>query len=138
MTDLSRFHATDSTIHAQALAEVVRGRKDSHWMWFVFPQLRDLGRSPTALRYGLAPEEAAAFLADPTLGPRLNMITRALMTHAGHRTATDIFGPVDALKLCSSLTLFAAQPDADPVFAQALAAFCAGPCLQTLARIRGA
>ena len=110
MIDLSRFHAVDAAIHAQALAEVIAGRKVSHWMWFVFPQLRGLGRSPTALHYGLTAEEAAPFLADPLLGPRLVQITRALLAHAGQRSATAILGPVDALKLCSSMTLFAAVP----------------------------
>lgn len=133
MPDLSRFHATDPAVHARALAEITRGRKESHWMWFVFPQLRGLGRSPTAQHYGLEPQEAAPFLADPLLGPRLVAISRALMAYAGRRSAVDIFGPVDALKLCSSMTLFAAQLDAHPVFAQVLAAFCTGPCQQTLA-----
>lgn len=102
-------------------------------MWFVFPQLRGLGRSPTALHYGLEPGEAAAFLADPMLGPRLVQISRALLAHAGHRSATSILGTVDALKLRSSMTLFAAVPGADPVFAAVLAAFCDGPCPQTRA-----
>lgn len=133
MTDLSRFHAVDPAVHAQALAEIVAGRKDSHWMWFVFPQLRGLGRSPTALHYGVEPEEAAPFLADPLLGPRLVKISRALMAHAGKRSARAIFGPVDALKLCSSMTLFGSVPGADPVFAEVLEAFCHGPCRQTLA-----
>lgn len=136
MTDLSRFHAVDAKVHAQALAEIVAGRKDSHWMWFVFPQLRGLGRSATALHYGLEPEEAAPFLADPLLGPRLVQISRALMSHAGKRSATAIFGPVDALKLCSSMTLFAEVLGADPVFAKVLAAFCDGPCAQTQALLR--
>jgi uncharacterized protein (DUF1810 family) len=136
VTDLSRFHAVDPSIHAQALAEIVAGRKDSHWMWFVFPQLRGLGRSPTALHFGLEPEEAAPFLADPLLGPRLVKISRSLMAHAGHRSAKAIFGPVDALKLRSSMTLFAAVPRADPVFAAVQAAFCDGPCPQTLALLQ--
>ncbi|WP_333816614.1 DUF1810 domain-containing protein [Tabrizicola sp.] len=132
MTDLARFHAVEAAIHLRALEEIERGRKDSHWMWFVFPQLRGLGRSPTALHYGLDPEEAAPFLADPILGPRLVQIAHALMIHAGPRSAEAIFGPVDALKLRSSMTLFAAQPGADPVFGQVLSAFCDGPCPQTL------
>ena len=136
MTDLSRFHDVDPKVHARALTEITAGRKESHWMWFVFPQLRGLGRSPTALHYGLEPEEAAPFLSDPHLGPRLVDISRALMTHAGRRSATAIFGPVDALKLRSSMTLFASVPGADTVFAQVLAAFFDGPCPQTLAILR--
>lgn len=136
MTDLSRFHAVDAAIHARALGEIERGRKESHWMWFVFPQLRGLGRSPTALHYGLEPNEAAPFLADPRLGPRLVQIARALMAHAGQRSAVAIFGPVDALKLRSSMTLFSSVPGADPVFAEVLASFCDGPCPQTQALLR--
>ncbi|MFO1201236.1 MAG: DUF1810 domain-containing protein [Tabrizicola sp.] len=132
MTDLSRFRDVDAAIHTRALAEITEGRKDSHWMWFVFPQLRGLGRSSTAQHYGLDVGEAAPFLADPLLGPRLTQISRALMAHAGKRSATAIFGPVDAQKLRSSMTLFASVPGADPVFAQVLAAFCDGPCPQTL------
>jgi uncharacterized protein (DUF1810 family) len=138
VTDLSRFHEVDAALHARALAEIVAGQKDSHWMWFVFPQLRGLGRSSTALHYGLEPEEAAAFLADPQLGSRLVKISRALMLHAGRRSARAIFGQVDALKLRSSMTLFAAVPGADPVFADVLAAFCDGPCPQTLAMLQQA
>lgn len=134
MTDLSRFQEVDAATHARALREIMAGRKESHWMWFVFPQLRGLGRSPTALHYGLEPEEAGPFLADPLLGPRLVAISRALMAHAGVG-AVAIFGPVDALKLRSSMTLFAAVPGADPVFAEVLAAFCDGPCPRTLAML---
>ncbi len=137
MTDLSRFHQVDGAIHAQALAEVRAGRKDSHWMWFVFPQLRGLGRSPVALQFGLEPEEAAPFLADPLLGPRLVEISRALMANAGKRGAVEIFGPVDAMKLRSSMTLFASVPGADPVFAEVLASFCNGPCGKTQTMPRG-
>ena len=107
-------------------------------MWFVFPQLRGLGRSPVAVRYGLEPEEAAPFLADPVLGPQLVGICRALMAHAGRLSAEEIFGQVDAQKLCSSLTLFATVPGADPVFALALAAFCDGLCARTSEKMRHA
>lgn len=133
--DLSRFHATNPAIHAAALAEVTAGRKQSHWMWFVFPQLRGLGHSAMAERYGLDPDEAAPFLADPLLGPRLLTITRALMAHAGRMTAVQIFGPVDAQKLRSSMTLFAAVPGADPVFDAVLDAFFATRCPHTLSRL---
>lgn len=136
VTDLSRFRAVDPATHAAALREIEHGRKDSHWMWFVFPQLRGLGRSATALHYGLEPSEAAMFLADPVLGPRLLRISRALMSHAGRSTAREIFGAVDALKLRSSMTLFAAVPGADPVFSEVLTAFCDGPCPQTLAMLQ--
>lgn len=136
MNDLSRFHAVDPAVHARALAEIVAGQKESHWMWFVFPQLRGLGRSAMAMNFGLDPEEAAPFLADPVLGPRLTGISRALMAHAGKRSAVAIFGPVDARKLQSSMTLFAAVAGADRVFDEVLAAFCPGPCAETLAMLQ--
>lgn len=138
MTDLSRFRSVDPAVHATALREIEGGRKDSHWMWFVFPQLRGLGRSSTALHYGLETEEAAPFLADPVLGPRLVEISRALLAYAGRRSAREVFGTVDALKLRSAMTLFAAVPGADPVFSEVLAAFCDGPCPQTLAMLQKA
>ena len=136
--DLARFHATDPEVHARALDEIRAGEKRSHWMWFVFPQLRILGRSETARHYGLADAaEAAAFLHDPVLGPRLVQITAALLAYAGRKDAVQILGPVDALKLCSCMTLFASLPGADPVFEATLRAFCAAPCAVTKAAIHG-
>lgn len=135
MTDLSRFHEVDAATHARALREIEAGRKESHWMWFVFPQLKGLGRSATALHYGLEPAEAAPFLADPVLGPRLVGISRAVLGHAGKRSAEAIFGAVDARKLRSSMTLFSTMDGADPVFAKVLAAFYAAPCPETLAML---
>ncbi len=128
MPDLARFLEAQEDSFDRALAEIGAGRKTGHWMWFVFPQLRGLGRSPVAQLYGIADAaEAAAYLAHPVLGARLERIAAALLAHAG-TPAEAILGPVDALKLCSSMTLFAAVPGAPPVFAQVLAAFCDGPC----------
>jgi uncharacterized protein (DUF1810 family) len=90
-----------------ALAELRAGRKTSHWMWFVFPQIAGLGLSETSRRYAISSEaEARAYLAHPVLGPRLEACARALLELDG-ATATGVFGPVDAMKLRSSLTLFA-------------------------------
>lgn len=123
---LQRFVDAQETVYETALAEIERGRKTSHWMWFIFPQARGLGHSPTAQFYGIEGlEEARAYLANPVLGPRLRRAAAAVTQHSG-RTATEIFGRPDDLKLRSSLTLFeAAEPD-EPVFGQALDTVCAG------------
>src|SRR4051794_9884578 len=90
-----------------ALAELRAGRKRTHWMWFVFPQIAGLGRSPMAQEYAIGSiEEARAYLEHPVLGARLRESARALTAHAGV-TAQDIFGGIDAMKLRSSMTLFA-------------------------------
>jgi uncharacterized protein (DUF1810 family) len=136
--DLARFLATDPQVHAKALEEIRAGQKLSHWMWFVFPQLRALGRSEIARRYGIADAaEATAFLNHPLLGPRLVEITRALLSHAGQKDAVEILGPVDALKLCSAMTLFSSLQGADPVFAATLQGFCPAPCTLTRAVLGG-
>lgn len=104
---LGRFVRAQQGVHEQALAELSAGRKRSHWMWFVFPQLAGLGRSATAQRYaveGLA--EARAFLAHPVLGPRLLEAARTAAA-APARSADDLFGGIDAMKARSSMTLFA-------------------------------
>jgi len=116
---LHRFHEAQAGTYATALAELQAGRKQSHWMWFIFPQLASLGRSGTAKFYGIADlAEARAYLADPVLGPRLIACGEAMLAHP-HRSAEDILGPVDALKLRSSATLFeaAGAPVMDRVFA---------------------
>ena len=112
--DLDRFVAAQAPIYAQALSELKAGRKRSHWMWFVFPQLAGLGRSPTARYYAIASaEEARAYLAHPVLGPRLRECAEVLLAHRG-ASAEAIFGAVDAMKLKSSMTLFEAVAE-DPV-----------------------
>ena len=109
-----------------ALAEIRRGAKTSHWMWFVFPQIAGLGRSPTARFYALASlHEARAYLAHPLLGPRLKVCAEAVAAHAG-KSARAIFGEPDDLKLCSSLTLFEAADPGAPAFGAALDAVCGG------------
>ncbi len=112
--------------YARALAELRAGRKTSHWMWFVFPQIAGLGRSPTARAFALASQaEAEAYLAHPVLGPRLLECAR---TVAGLPTADAdaVFGATDAMKLRSSMTLFARAAPEEPAFAQVLDRFFGG------------
>jgi uncharacterized protein (DUF1810 family) len=136
--DLERFVRAQDPVHDRAMAELRAGRKTSHWMWFVFPQLRALGRSPMAVRYGIgSAAEARAYLAHPRLGPRLALATRTVMAVKG-ATLEAIFGPVDAIKFRSSMTLFTAVADEDDwPFAAALAQCCGGmPDEQTVALLR--
>jgi uncharacterized protein (DUF1810 family) len=126
MPDLDRFLAPQERTFAAALAELKRGRKESHWMWWIFPQLKALGRSGTAKAYGIADlTEAEAYLAHPVLGPRLLEAARAMLAHRGQDPAS-VLGGVDALKLRSCATLFAAIPGAPPEFRALLEAFYGG------------
>jgi uncharacterized protein (DUF1810 family) len=107
--DLQRFVAAQDSgrTYEQALAELRAGRKTSHWMWFVFPQIAGLGQSEMSRRYAIASlEEAREYLAHPVLGPRLVECSQALLEHRG-KSATEILGGIDATKLRSSMTLFA-------------------------------
>lgn len=123
---LARFIAAQSGVYELALAELTAGEKRTHWMWFVLPQLRGLGHSAMADRYGIEDAaEARAYLADDVLGARLRTCVAALLGHAGRRSATQILGVVDAIKWHSSLTLFEAAGGGS-LFAQALDAFYAG------------
>lgn len=107
MAGLTRFREAQANVWSVALAELRAGRKATHWIWFIFPQLTALGRSATALHYGIADlAEARAYLADPILGARLDACAEAVLLHAGERPEA-IMGTVDALKLRSSATLFA-------------------------------
>jgi uncharacterized protein (DUF1810 family) len=124
--DLGRFLDAQASVWPAALAELRAGRKQSHWMWFVFPQLAGLGSSPMAVHYAIASaDEARAYLADPVLGTRLREGVAAMLTHRG-TGAEAILGGIDALKFRSSLTLFAAVADAPALFAEALDAFYDG------------
>jgi uncharacterized protein (DUF1810 family) len=102
----------DDGTYESALRELRDGRKRSHWMWFIFPQIAGLGQSPSSRRYAISSlEEARAYVEHPILGPRLEECTRALLQRAG-ASARDIFGGIDAMKLRSSMTLFRrADPD---------------------------
>ena len=123
---LERFVAAQDAVWPQVVAELAAGRKRSHWMWFVFPQIAGLGQSAMSVRYALASRaEAAAYLAHPVLGDRLREATDLMLSHAGARAET-ILGGIDAVKFRSSMTLFhAAAPD-EARFADALAAFFDG------------
>jgi uncharacterized protein (DUF1810 family) len=109
---LDRFIDAQAPVYAQALAELRAGQKQSHWMWFVFPQMVGLGQSATSRAYAIQSlEEARAYIAHPVLGVRYRECCQAMMNLRG-RSAQDVFGPVDAQKYHSSLTLFAeAAPD---------------------------
>ena len=124
--DLSRFVEAQKAVYADALAEITRGRKESHWMWFVFPQLVGLGHSAMAQRYGItAIDEARAYLAHPVLGPRLEECMEAALRVEG-RTATEIFGKPDDMKLQSCATLFATITPPGSVFDRLLARYYDG------------
>ena len=135
---LQRFVEAQQGIFDSALAELRSGQKRTHWMWFIFPQLAGLGRSPTAQYYGIVSlDEARAYLEHSLLGSRLRRSVDAVLPWAGKRTAEQIFGSIDALKLRSSMTLF---DEAEPggIFAQILDAFYGGRCDErTLALLNG-
>ncbi|MGN7127591.1 DUF1810 domain-containing protein [Methylorubrum thiocyanatum] len=135
--DLNRFVEAQDGIYEQALAELRNGRKQSHWMWFVFPQIAGLGSSAMAQRYAIRSRaEARAYLAHPLLGERLRTCTRAANAWEG-RSAHALFGAPDDMKFRSSVTLFAQAAPDEPDFARALAAFFDGkPDPMTLERLR--
>jgi uncharacterized protein (DUF1810 family) len=123
--DLGRFVAAQAPSHDRALAELRRGRKAGHWMWFVFPQLAGLGHSTMAQHYGISGlAEARAYLAHPVLGPRLREI--AAVVAAAPPGAEAIFGGIDAMKLRSSMTLFRRAAPDEAVFQAALDRHFAG------------
>jgi len=124
--DLQRFVDAQASIWDEVRAELAVGAKRSHWMWFVFPQLRGLGRSGMARHYGIASrDEAAAYLAHPLLGARLREAVALILAVPG-KSAHDIFGSPDDLKLRSCLTLFREVSNGDESFTQALERFYGG------------
>lgn len=131
--DLQRFVQAQEQSFRNVIAELTAGAKRSHWMWFVFPQLAGLGRSPTARLYAIRSlAEAEAYLEHPLLGPRLRQSVETVLRWAGERDADTIFGPVDSMKLRSSLTLFEAAAPDEPLFGRALRAFFPAPDPLTL------
>ncbi|MDP8912467.1 MAG: DUF1810 domain-containing protein [Pseudomonadota bacterium] len=135
--NLDRFVEAQAPVYAQALTELRSGRKQSHWMWFVFPQLKGLGRSATAQHYGISSAaEARSYLAHELLGPRLIECTEAVLAHQG-RQAEAIFGPVDAMKFHSSMTLFEAAAGDREAFALALRHFYGGRRDEATLRLLG-
>ena len=125
-TTLNRFIEAQTLNYADALAEIKNGKKRTHWMWYIFPQIQGLGFSEFARFYAIKDlTEAEAYLKHPILGTRLLDISRALLTLAGN-DPYPIFGSPDDMKLHSSMTLFAHTPGADPVFQQVLDKFYNG------------
>jgi uncharacterized protein (DUF1810 family) len=123
--DLKRFVDAQAQLYPRVVAELREGRKQSHWMWFIFPQLAGLGHSAMAQRYAIAcRDEALAYLGHAVLGPRLRECT-ALVNAVEGRTIRDILGSPDDLKFRSSMTLFAAVCS-DPEFAAAIEKFYGG------------
>lgn len=123
---LQHFVEAQDPVWPSVLAELTAGRKVSHWMWFVFPQIEGLGRSGMARRFAIhSLDEARAYLADPVLGKRLREATDLLLRHR-RSSAEAILGPIDAMKLRSSLTLFIKADPAAPIFRDALEAFFDG------------
>ncbi len=125
--DLRRFVEAQAPVYPRARAELAAGRKESHWMWFVFPKLRGLGRSAMAQRYGIASRaEARAYLAHPVLGARLLECTSLMLATQHSTNAHAILGSPDDLKFRSSMTLFAAVAAPPAPFATALARYFDG------------
>ena len=124
--DLARFVGAQEGVYEQALAEIRTGRKRSHWMWYVFPQFKGLGSSPTSMQYAIgSAAEARAYVAHPILGPRLMECAEATLQIDG-RSALEIFGSPDDMKLCSSATLFASVSPAGSVFHRLIDKYFAG------------
>ncbi|OBF02354.1 calpastatin [Mycobacterium sp. ACS4054] len=134
--DLERFVDAQAPVYRTVVDELRAGRKRSHWMWFVFPQLRGLGGSPTAVHYGISSlDEARAYLAHELLGPRLRECAR-LVNQVRGRSAGEIFGSPDDLKLRSSMTLFALATDENEEFVALLEKYYGGQQDElTLARL---
>jgi uncharacterized protein (DUF1810 family) len=124
--DLKRFVDAQEPVYGQVCAELKRGRKTSHWIWFIFPQIAGLGHSPMAVRYAIASlDEARAYLEHPVLGARLRQCCDLLAAHEG-KSIEEIMGWPDDLKLKSSMTLFARASANDAVFVRILEMFFGG------------
>jgi len=134
--DLARFIEAQEGVIERAKSELAAGRKCSHWMWFIFPQIVGLGRNAMAERYAISSlAEAGAYAAHPVLGQRLRDCTAAVLATQG-RSAHEIFGSPDDLKFCSSMTLFARACPQEPLFRRALTVFFEGQeDLQTAKRL---
>jgi len=123
---LQRFVDAQAPLYGAVCAELAAGRKTTHWMWFIFPQLQGLGRSATARFYGIASkDEALAYWQHPVLGPRLKQCAELVLNTSG-KTAHEIFGTPDDLKLQSCMTLFADVAAGEPVFARVLERYYQG------------
>lgn len=136
--DLERFVRAQEYSYADALAEITNGCKRTHWMWYIFPQLKALGRSSRAILYGIENlEEARLYLTHPVLGERLKEISRALLA-LEISDPYRVMGDIDGMKLCSSMTLFAEVEGYDSVFGQVISKFYHGKADEkTIQIVRG-
>jgi uncharacterized protein (DUF1810 family) len=134
--NLERFVMAQDGVYDEVLSELRAGKKVSHWMWFIFPQIRGLGRSPVSIEYAIfSREEAQAYLRHPILGARLKECTRLVLALEG-RSVADVFGSPDDMKFRSSMTLFAQVSPDDDIFQRALKKYFAGvPDRLTLDRL---
>lgn len=124
--DLSRFLDAQNKLYLTALAEIKKGKKETHWMWFIFPQIKGLGTSDTSNLYAIADlKEASEFLEHPILGKHLIEISEILLTFK-RKSADGILGDLDARKLRSSMTLFSMAENTNPIFQEILGAFFSG------------
>ncbi|PVX44533.1 uncharacterized protein (DUF1810 family) [Flavobacterium sp. 103] len=125
-TTLMRFLEAQNKMYLTAFSEIEKGKKETHWMWFIFPQIKGLGHSDTANYYAIANlKEAEEFLGHPILGKHLIEIT-TLLLRLKHKSAEAIFGDLDALKLRSSMTLFASVKNTNPIFKEVLDVYFSG------------
>jgi uncharacterized protein (DUF1810 family) len=133
---LQRFVDAQAPVYKQVCAELRAGRKTSHWIWFIFPQIAGLGHSPMAQRFAVSGrEEAVSYLQHPVLGPRLAECTRLVNAHAG-QDLVDMLGDIDAIKFRSAMTLFASVAKENQIFREALRTFFRGEMDElTLARL---
>jgi uncharacterized protein (DUF1810 family) len=135
--DLVRFLEAQNHVYLKALDEIKNGQKRSHWMWYIFPQIKGLGSSENARFFGIKSlDEATAYVQHPILGKHLIEITKALLTIEG-KSASDIFGYPDDLKLHSSMTLFSKVENADPVFNEVIKKYFNGVLDQGTLKILG-
>ncbi|PIF60124.1 DUF1810 domain-containing protein [Flavobacterium sp. 2] len=124
--DLARFLDAQNKLYLTALSEIKKGKKETHWMWFIFPQVKGLGKSDTANLYAIADlKEASEFLDHPILGKHLIEISELLLTFK-RKSADGILGDLDARKLRSSMTLFSMTENTNPIFQEILDAFFSG------------
>jgi uncharacterized protein (DUF1810 family) len=135
-SDLERFVGAQAQVYDQVRRELKAGRKETHWMWFIFPQVAGLGQSAISIRFAIGSmDEAKVYLAHAVLGPRLRECAKLALDVEG-RTARDIFGPIDEMKFRSSMTLFARAAPKEDVFQRCLDKyFAGGPDPATLARL---
>jgi uncharacterized protein (DUF1810 family) len=124
--DLDRFVQAQASNYDEALAELRAGHKQTHWSWYIFPQVRGLGSSPMSVRYAISSKaEASAYLEHPVLGPRLRECVKAMNAHPG-KSASEILGNIDSQKFCSCLTLFIEAAPSEAIFRDALNRYFGG------------